>query len=132
MAIGLTLVLQGNGLILAVMPPGTAAEEAGAVKEKIEKALTSGTPVSVITGIGEIIDNRPTEERALTSIITRDKSSGRYHRRRIEHTEDGDDRILVDERCQTDQAGRYDVLDGGVPESADDDTLCRFCWPKKS
>jgi hypothetical protein len=40
----------------------------------------------------------------------------------------GNERIVVDERCQADQSGKYDVLEA-VPESADRNTLCYYCYP---
>lgn len=62
----------------------------------------------------------------VTQIITRDRSSGRYHKRyRI--TEDGQTRTVVDERCQTDQSGGYDVV--AAPRVIKGrKELCKYCF----
>ncbi len=59
------------------------------------------------------------------AILTRDRSSGRVHRRlRI-----GDRRgFLVDERCNADQSGDYEVL--ASTEGIEPDALCRWCFPE--
>lgn len=66
-------------------------------------------------------------------IVTRDNSSGRFHKRyRI------GDRLLVDERCNLDQAGDFEVMpqmsraiDGrGVPVGTDATMLCKWCFPE--
>ncbi len=58
-------------------------------------------------------------------ILTRDRSSGRVHRRvRI-----GDRRgFLVDERCNADQSGAYEVI--ASTEGIEPDALCRWCFPE--
>lgn len=122
------LILQGAGTMSLVAPEGAPPREAAALRQALEAHTKSRLPVSIFYGIGEIIDNRPLNEQNLTKITTRDRSSGRYHSRYIEVQENGDERTLVDERCQTDQSGNYDVLEA-VPQSADRDTLCFYCFP---
>jgi len=65
-------------------------------------------------------------------LTTRDLSSGRYHHRyRVE------DRLLVDERCNLDQAGAYEIVQGhlgngpfaGIPLGTNLDLLCKWCFP---
>lgn len=79
-------------------------------------------------------------------IVTRDKSSGRFHKRFIISSRGFDadqslkraQRILTDERCNLDQAGSYDVMptisraiDGrGVPVGTDESLLCEYCFPR--
>jgi hypothetical protein len=59
------------------------------------------------------------------AILTRDRSSGRVHRRvRIGKSAT----LLVDERCNTDQSGAYDVIDS--TEGIEPDALCRWCFPE--
>lgn len=53
-------------------------------------------------------------------VYTRDLSSGTVHKR----TRRGDT-LLVDERCNLDQAGAYEVID---PDDAGDYT-CGHCFP---
>jgi hypothetical protein len=53
-------------------------------------------------------------------VYTRDLSSGKVHKR----IHDGD-RLLVDERCNLDQAGEFEVID---PDQAGDYT-CGHCFP---
>lgn len=57
------------------------------------------------------------------NVITRDKSSGRYHRRMSVNG-----RLYVDERCNLDQAGAYDTLKK-IPGDADVKDLCGHCFP---
>lgn len=59
----------------------------------------------------------------IRQVITQDRSSGRYHIR-IEVN----GRRLVDERCNLDQAGAYDVVDV-LPSDADRKVLCGWCFP---
>jgi hypothetical protein len=64
-------------------------------------------------------------------ITTRDRSSGRFHKRYIING-----RTVVDERCNLDQAGAYDVMPqvsrasrgDGVPIGTDPALLCKFCF----
>lgn len=64
-------------------------------------------------------------------ITTRDKSSGRFHRRYLING-----RYMVDERCNLDQAGGYEVMESkgqsplaGIPLGTDLDLLCKWCFP---
>ncbi len=57
------------------------------------------------------------------AILTRDRSSGRVHRRVRIGTNAA---LLVDERCQTDQSGDYEVI--GSTEGIEPDALCRWCF----
>lgn len=61
----------------------------------------------------------------ITEIITRDISSGQHHRRYRQTFEGGSTRILVDERCQTDQSGGYYIV-----STAPLDSRCEYCWPE--
>lgn len=55
-------------------------------------------------------------------IVTRDRSSGRLHRRlKTDHSK------MADARCNLPRAGQYDVVDEPTP-AADPDTLCKFCF----
>lgn len=67
----------------------------------------------------------------IEQVTTRDQSSGRFHRRYVI-----DGRVLVDERCNLDQAGSYDTMpsNGSSPLSAIPlgtslDLLCKWCFP---
>ena len=124
------VILQGGGrMVLAFKDPTISPEEVGMYSHEVERHLASGRPIMMMIGVGEIIDNRGMNEKNLTKIVTVDRSSGRYHERWIEVQLDGNERILTDERCQADQQGRFEVLPEGVPPSADENTLCKFCWP---
>lgn len=57
-------------------------------------------------------------------ILTRDEHSGRIHKR----VRNGR-RLMVDERCNLDQAGTYLVIGEGQVADADEGSLCRFCFP---
>lgn len=65
-------------------------------------------------------------------ITTRDQSSGRFHERVRVGT-----RLLVDERCNLDVAGAYDVMPrggradrgDGIPIGTDPAMVCKFCFP---
>lgn len=58
----------------------------------------------------------------LDIVLTRDRSSGRVHRR-MRHG----GRLMVDERCQTDQSGAFEVVEAeALPANA---ARCRFCFP---
>lgn len=122
------IILQGGGQVLLVFKGDPDPDEVGAFSQQVEKHLASGRPVTMLVGADKIIDNRPMNEQSPTRIITRDRSSERIHFRYIEVQENGAERTLVDERCQTDQSGKFDVLTE-VPESADRNTLCRWCFP---
>lgn len=123
------IILQGSGTVLLSLKDQINPDEAGEVMRRAEAHLASRRPITLINGVDQIIDNRPMNERSPTRITTVDRSSGKYHERWIEVQLDGNERVLVDERCQTDQSGRYDVLPEGPPESADVNTLCRWCYP---
>lgn len=57
-------------------------------------------------------------------VFTRDKSSNRVHERL--HFRD---RWFVDERCQTDQSGAFEVLGDAFDQTLEPtDLLCRFCF----
>ena len=59
-------------------------------------------------------------------VFTEDTSSSRVHRRiRDEAT----GRLLVDERCNLDEAGTYRVLTPAEFEAAPVDRRCRHCFP---
>lgn len=53
-------------------------------------------------------------------VFTRDLSSGTVHKR----VRDGD-RLLVDERCNLDSAGKYEV----VTSLDTNEDLCGYCFP---
>jgi hypothetical protein len=59
------------------------------------------------------------------TILTRDRSSGRIHKR----TRRGR-RLVVDEGCNTDQSGAYLVIPESALAEVDADSLCRFCFPE--
>jgi hypothetical protein len=59
----------------------------------------------------------------LAVVLTEDASSGRIHKRVREGG-----RLLVDERCNTDAAGAYEVIGSAV--DADPARLCRYCFPE--
>jgi hypothetical protein len=120
------VILKGDGQMLFATDRDLAPEEAESLKQRFLQWQTSGMPIGVMGGVTEIVDARPPEEQGLRRIFTRDRSSGRYHTRYVESVK-GRPRILVDERCNTDQAGKYDVVDE-VPASADENTLCRYCY----
>lgn len=122
------LILQGGGRMVLSFDEGLNPDEVGAFAEHFKRSQEQGVPVTSIVGVRKIIDNRPMNERAPTRIITRDRSNGRIHYRYIEVQENGHERMLVDERCQSDQSGKFDVLEQ-VPEAADRNMLCRFCMP---
>lgn len=122
------VILLGGGRLVLTFPEGTDPATAGGFMEQAQAYLDSGQPIAVMSGVGKIIDNRPLNEQSLTKITTHDRSSGRYHTRYIEVQLNGDERILVDERCQADQSGKYDVVEE-VPESATRDVLCYYCYP---
>lgn len=123
------VILQGGGrMVLAFLDPNITPDEVGAFKVEFEKMVLAGGPITAVAGAGQIIDNRPANEQTLTKITTVDRSSGRYHERWIEVQLDGNERMLTDERCQADQSGRFEVLPV-VPDSADENTLCRYCFP---
>lgn len=122
------VILQGGGRILLSFDGSLDPDEMGTFTEHFKRAQEDGRPLMSIAGVRHIIDNRAINEQSPTRIITCDRSSGRYHYRYIEVQENGNERILVDERCQTDQSGKFDVLTE-IPESADRNTLCRFCMP---
>lgn len=76
-------------------------------------------------------------------VITKDKSSGRFHRRYREVLTDRDsgvsvDRLLTDERCQADQSGEFSEWPkhtradrgDGIPVGTDEDLICAYCWPR--
>ena len=58
-------------------------------------------------------------------VLTRDQSSGRIHRR----VRDGD-RLLVDERCNLDQAGAYEIVDEAALADVDAEAFCGHCFPE--
>ena len=68
----------------------------------------------------------------MQEVTTRDRSSGRFHIRVLYGG-----RMLVDERCNLDQAGAYDIMPRGtradrgrgVPVGTDDKMLCQYCFP---
>ena len=55
------------------------------------------------------------------TILTRDRSSGKVHKRIRQGV-----RLMVDERCNLDDAGRFLI----IPDVSDVDaeSLCRFCF----
>lgn len=55
--------------------------------------------------------------------ITMDRSSHRVHER-IRYK----DRWFVDERCQTDQSGSFDIIED--VSNLDRDQFCGFCFPR--
>lgn len=55
-------------------------------------------------------------------VITRDRSSGRLHKR-LRYG----GRWYVDERCQTDQSGAFDEIQR-IPESEPDENKCKYCF----
>jgi hypothetical protein len=57
------------------------------------------------------------------TILTRDEHSGRIHKR-IRNGR----RLMVDERCNTDDAGAYLVIPESALAEVDADSLCRFCF----
>lgn len=123
---GTALVLQGDSKFMLIFDEKTRPAEMGEFGQRLEAQVASGKPVTLLGGISAILDNRPSLSEALEEKVTRDKSSGRYHRR---YTETIGDKVrtLVDERCQADQSGRYEVL-VAIPESATDNELCAYCW----
>lgn len=57
------------------------------------------------------------------TVLTQDVSSGRIHVRfRIKG------RLVVDERCNTDDAGSFRIIKE-LPEDMDASILCKFCFP---
>lgn len=66
-------------------------------------------------------------------VTTRDRSSGRYHVRYQLGR-----RLLVDERCNLDQAGSYEVMPrgtqadrgDGVLVGAEPSLLCQYCFER--
>ena len=55
------------------------------------------------------------------TILTRDKSSGRIHKRIRSGV-----RLMVDERCNLDDAGHFFVIED--VSDVDAESLCRFCF----
>jgi hypothetical protein len=62
-------------------------------------------------------------DKAIEKIITRDRSSGRYH---IRLNVNG--RIFAQEQCNLDDAGAYEIV-SALPEDIDSVKLCRNCFP---
>ena len=122
------VILQGGGRLALVLPEGTDPATAGSFMDVARAHMESGAPIAILNGVGRIIDNRPLNEQELTRVTTRDRSSGKYHVRYIEVQLNGDERTLVDERCQADQSGSYDVVEE-VPEASTRDVLCYYCYP---
>jgi len=60
----------------------------------------------------------------LEIVLTRDRSSGRIHKRVREGN-----RLLVDERCNLDAAGAFDEVTEAALEDADVGQACEFCFP---
>lgn len=61
-----------------------------------------------------------------TTILTRDSSSGRLHKRiQIEDS----DELLTYEGCNLDEAGAFEVVDEGAITAADPEALCVRCFP---
>ncbi len=58
-------------------------------------------------------------------ILTRDRSSGRVHKR----MHDGD-RMLADERCQTDQSGAFEIIEADALAECEPGALCLFCFSR--
>jgi hypothetical protein len=120
------VILKGDGQMLFATDRNLTPEEAESLQQRFLQWKVSGMPIGVMGGVSEIIDDRPPDQQGLTRIFTRDRSSGRYHTRYIEKVK-GRPRRLVDERCNLDQAGKYDVVDE-IPASADENTLCKHCF----
>lgn len=65
------------------------------------------------------------------AVTTRDRSSGRFHQRFPLNR-----RLLVDERCNLDAAGAYDVMPrggradrgDGIPVGTEEGLLCKYCF----
>lgn len=57
-------------------------------------------------------------------VYTRDLSSGRVHIR-IQQGK----RLLVDERCNLDSAGAYEVVPETSLVDVDDEAFCHWCFP---
>jgi len=123
------VILQGGGKIVLAIPEGALRkDEAGQMMHDLQSHIDSGRPITMINGVGDIIDNRPLNERNVTPILTRDRSSGKYHERYVVVQTDGGERMVTDERCQADQSGKFDVVDE-LPEAADRNVLCYYCFP---
>jgi hypothetical protein len=120
------VILKGDGQMLFATDRDLTNEETESLRQRFLQWKVSGMPIGVMGGISGIIDDRPVEEQGLKRIFTRDRSSGRYHTRYVENVK-GRGRRLVDERCNLDQAGKYDIVDE-IPASADANTLCRHCF----
>ncbi len=122
------LILQGGGRMTLVTEPSTTLKEVEGLHQAFTAYEKEGAPLSLFSGIAEIIDNRPLNERNVTPITTRDRSSGKYHERYVVVQTNGGERIAVDERCQADQSGSYDVVEA-PREGADRNELCYYCYP---
>jgi hypothetical protein len=70
-------------------------------------------------------------------ILTKDRSNGRFHKRYAE-VQSGYDardplrsasRILVDERCNTDQSGSYTIVNEYEVAVSQPEARCRYCFP---
>lgn len=62
---------------------------------------------------------------AIERVYTEDTSSGQVHLR----VRDGG-RLLVDERCNLDQAGAYSVLTPAEVEAVEPERFCGHCVPR--
>jgi len=73
------------------------------------------------------------DERMYVTVYTQDLSSGKVHAR-LQETFAGRTRMLVDERCNLDQAGKYARIKETEIDSLDvtdvePEQLCHFCFP---
>lgn len=122
------VILQGSGRLVLVFKGGDADKAViGQFMDAARRHLEEGLPIAVLSGVRDIIDNRPLNERMLTPILTRDRSDGRYHTRYIAVHEQGHERLLADPKCKVDPE-KFDVVES-LPESLDRNVLCYECFP---
>jgi hypothetical protein len=123
------VILQGGGRIMvAFREPNIRPDEVGSFQQAAQAHLDAGLPITAMAGVEKIIDNRPENERNLTVLITRDRSSGRYHLRYLTVHERGFERLLADPKCKVDPE-KFDIVEA-LPESADRNVLCDECFPE--
>lgn len=120
------IIMQGGGRLLILVPKDMRKDEAGAFIGEVQRHIDHGLPIGILFGVDEVLDNRPLNEQMLTTIITRDRSDGRYHTRYVAVHERGHERLLVDARCKADPE-KFDIAE--LPESLDRNVLCYECFP---
>jgi hypothetical protein len=120
--LGLSESAAGNVLAWAL---GLRPVRSGWTPEELAHVLFLRRMRLIEEGAGPaVVDRGPIFATVLAQVLlTRDLSSGRVHRRYAVPYQEG---LLVDERCNLDQAGAYEVI--ASLEGVQEDALCRHCF----